>query len=135
VSALAAAATVWAGGAFDARPNSRPDFVSQRCREAANANACAIALRYLAALDLDRAEQACALLERSTLEAAGGVLGCTRTLSQARGTRIRYSVSDILHSPLGRVIRFSTRANSNAPVPQQMLVTPAGRILAIVPEP
>ncbi len=135
VFALTAVASVWAAGAFKPRPGSRPDFVSLHCRAAANAKPCAIALGYLAALDLDRAREACAMLERSTLENAGGMAGCKTTLLQARGIRIRYSVDDVVRSPLGMMIRFSTRTSSNAPVRQQMLVTPAARILAIVPEP
>jgi hypothetical protein len=94
-----------------------------------------VALRYLAALDLDRAAEACAMLDRGTLDAAGGIAGCTATLGAARGIRIRYSLLAVLTSPLGRTIRFWTAARGRAPIYQQMLVSPAGRIIAIAPEP
>jgi hypothetical protein len=135
VAALSATATMWAGGTFDSSASSKADFVSASCRAPANAPACAVALRYLAALDLDRARDACALLDRPTLEAAGGMTGCTKMLSQARGVRIHYSIAAVLPSPLGRTIRFSTRAGDDAPLRQQMLVSPAARIVAVVPEP
>jgi hypothetical protein len=135
VAALAAAATVWAGGLSGVGPSSRPDFVAASCRTPANARACAVALRYLAALDLDRAPQACALLEQSTLANAGGMNRCEKTLLQARGIRIHYSIAAILRSPFGKTIRFTTRAKGDAPLRQQMLVSPDGWVIAVIPEP
>jgi hypothetical protein len=41
----------------------------------------------------------------------------------------------VLTSPLGRTIRFWTAARGRTPIYQQMLVSPAGRIIAIAPEP
>jgi hypothetical protein len=138
--AVAGAATHPAGPspqAADARGErvSRPAYVSKDCRAPGNARACAVALRYLEALDLDRAGEACGLLERSTLEAAGGMPGCAAILRRTRGVRIRYSVHQVLRSPLGRTVRFSTRGGSSAPVYQQMLVSQTGKIVAVVPEP
>jgi hypothetical protein len=134
VVAAAAAATLWAGGLFDTRPPTRPDSIATSCRLHVNARACSIALRYLAALDLDQAHEACALLDRSTLEAAGGMSGCTQTLGSAKGIRIHYAISGATPSLLGTTIRFSTWANGDAPVRQQMLVSPDDRIVIIVPE-
>jgi hypothetical protein len=134
VAVASAAATIWAAGVFDAKPESRPDFVSVSCRSQVNARACSIALRYLAALDLDRAEEACALLDHSTLEAAGGIAGCTNTLLGAKGIRIHYSISAAGQSVLGTTIRFSTWADGDAPIRQQMLISPEGRIVAVAPE-
>jgi hypothetical protein len=135
VAALAISGTAWASRSVDSKPVSRADYVSPGCRAPANAPACAVALRYLAALDLDRAREACGLLEHSTLEAAGGMRGCVKILASARGIRIRYGIRSVLPSPLGRTIRFWTRGRSDTPVRQQMLVSPVGRIVAIVPEP
>jgi hypothetical protein len=112
-----------------------PDYVSPSCRLRANAMACAVALRYLAALDLDEAREACVTLDRGTLDAAGGIAGCMETLGAARGIRIGYSLLAVLMSPLGRTIRFWTAARGRARIYQQMLVSPAGRIVAIAPEP
>jgi hypothetical protein len=134
VAASSAAATVWAGGVFDTRPTSGPDSVSAGCRAHANARACSIGLRYLAALDLDRAEEACALLDGSTLEAAGGMAGCTETLRSAKGIRIHYSILAAWPSFLGTTIRFSTQGDGDAPIRQQMLISPRGRIVAVIPE-
>jgi hypothetical protein len=122
-------------GSAPAIPVSRPDFVTGDCGTTPNARACGVALRYLAALDLDRAGCACALLERSTLEAAGGIAGCVKTLSQARGIRIHYWITAVMESPLGRTVSFSTRAHARRRIRQQMLGSPAGRIIAIVPVP
>jgi hypothetical protein len=135
VAAVCAAASLWAAGMFSSAQSSSPDFVSSDCRSRTNVRACTIALRYLAALDLDRAQEACGLLESSTLAAAGGMVGCTKTLLRARGIRIHYSISRVLHSPLGRTVRFSTLGDGDAPIRQQMLISPAGRIVAVVPEP
>lgn len=135
VAALAAATTLWAAGSFSPGKSSRAAFVSPRCNEAGNKKACAVALRYLAALDLDRAEQACELLEQPTLKAAGGLAECAKTLLLARGIRIRYSIDDVRQTPLGKTIRFSTQGTSTAPFNQEMLVSPRGRIVAVVPEP
>lgn len=124
-----------AANASKSPPTSRPEFVTPACRAAANAGACSVALRYLAALDLDRPREACRLLDPPTLAAAGGMRGCTKTLSRGRGIRIRYAITAALPSPLGRTIRFWTRAGHRSAVRQQMLISPAGRIIAIVPEP
>lgn len=134
VVAATAAATLWAGGFFDTEPRTRPDFVATGCRLPVNARACSIALHYLAALDLDEADEACALLDRSTLEAAGGMSGCTKTLRAAKGIRIHYAISGAAPSLFGTTVRFSTWATGDAPIPQQMLISPGGRILMIVPE-
>src|SRR2546426_11581674 len=102
VATLSAAATLWAGGVFGSGPTtSRPIFVSASCHAPPNAAACAVALRYLAALDLDRGREACGLLDDPTLQAAGGTDGCSRTLAQARGIRIQYRVAAVNRSPLG----------------------------------
>ena len=135
VAAACAAATLLVAGALESEPTSRPDVVSPACRSRTNARACSVALRYLAALDLDRAGEACVLLDRATLEAAGGMAGCTRTLLGAKGIRIRYSVLAVLRSPLGWTVSFSTAASGGRPLRQQMLVSRAGRIVAVVPEP
>jgi hypothetical protein len=95
--------------------------------------ACRVALRYLKALDLDRTREACRLFAPSTLEAAGGMAGCTRRLAQARGIRIRYSLVAASESPLGTVILFSTRGKSRGSVRQEMLVSSSRRIVAILP--
>jgi hypothetical protein len=134
-TALATAVAIGAGHAFAADPISKPDHVAPGCRARANSSACTIALRYLAALDLDRAREACSLLEPETLEAAGGMARCVKTLSAARGIRIRYSILDVHYSPFGRTVVFSTRAGSRAPIRQAMIVTRRGRILAIAPVP
>jgi len=52
VTGLVAAMALWVGGLVDSGPKSKPDSVSPSCGIATNARACAIALRYLAALDL-----------------------------------------------------------------------------------
>lgn len=133
--ALAAAAIVGSGVAAGGDPTSKPDHVDRRCQERANSWACRVALRYLAALDLDRTREACSLLEPETLEAAGGMAGCRKTLSGARGIRIRYSILDVHTSPLGRTVYFSTRADGRTDLRQAMIVTPRRRILAIAPAP
>jgi hypothetical protein len=135
VAAVAGAATIWSGSVSDSKPDSRPHFVAAECRVTLNTEACAVALRYLAALDLDRTQEACALLDRSTLEAAGGKTGCRKRLAQAHGVRIHYSVFTVRRSPLGSTVRFSTWVSGRSPVRQQMLVSPAGRIVAVVIEP
>jgi hypothetical protein len=134
VVAAATAATLWAGGLFNTKAGTRPDSVATSCRLHVNAGACSIALRYLAALDLDQNDEACALLDRSTLEAAGGISGCTKTLGAAKGIRIHYAISGAAPSSLGTTIRFSTWANGDAPVRQQMLVSQDHQIIMIVPE-
>ena len=91
--------TTCAGGRSQPPPTSRPDLVTRSCHLPANDRACSVALRYLAALDLDRTHAACILLERSTLTAAGGLKGCTKTLMASRGIRIHYAVSAVLTVP------------------------------------
>jgi hypothetical protein len=138
ISLIGIAAGTSCGGRTSDRaqiPVSRPDFMTSDCRTRGNTRACRVALRYLAALDLDQAGRACALLEHSTLEGAGGIDGCVRTLSQARGIRIRYSITTVMESPLGRAVSFSTRASARSPIRQQMLVSSSGRIIAILPVP
>jgi serine/threonine protein kinase len=95
----------------------------------------AVLARALAALDLDHAEDACALLDGPTLEAAGGLEGCVDTVSAAYGIRIHYAIAAAAQSLLGTTIRFSTWADGDAPIRQQMAVSPAGRIVMSVPEP
>ena len=127
--------TTCAAGRSQPQLTSRPDFVTRGCHLPANDRACSVALRYLAALDLNRMHAACVLLERSTLTAAGGLTGCTKTLMASRGIRIHYAVSVVRPSPLGHTVRFSTWGEARAPVPQAMVVSPAGWIVAVAPEP
>jgi hypothetical protein len=130
--AVLAGAAVFAGAAPASLHRSQADFLTPNCRTAVYARACGVALRYLVALDLDRAEEACRLLDRGTLEAAGGMAACTRTLLRARGIRIHYRILAVARSPLGTTLRFSTRADSRQWLRQQMLVSPEGRIVAVV---
>ncbi len=132
VCAVSAGAALLAGIALGSLPRSRADFVTPSCRAAAYAGACGVALRYLAALDLDRADEACRLLDAETLEAAGGMAACRKALLRARGIRIHYRISTVARSPLGTTVRFSTRADGREWLRQQMLVSPAGRIVAVV---
>jgi hypothetical protein len=129
------AAGIASGAAGASSPISRPDHVTARCSRAENAWACRVALRYLAALDLDRTRTACSLLEPDTLAASGGMAGCRKTLSSARGIRIRYSILDVHASPLGRSVYFTTRAEGRTDLRQAMIVTPRRLILAIAPAP
>jgi hypothetical protein len=129
----ATAATVWAGGVFEGTPQSRPDFVTPDCATQRHAAACDVALRYLAALDLDRSGEACALLAPGTLDAAGGIGGCRNTLAAAEGIRIRYSLSEAVRASIGTTIRFTTQGESESPIEQAMLVSPEGRIIAVMP--
>ena len=137
----AACAVLAVAGAFAAvaaaAPSTRSgaDFVTPKCKAAVYAPACGVAVRYLAALDHDRAAEACGLLAPETLQAAGGSSACKRILLQARGIRIHYRISAVAQSLLGTTVRFSTRAEGRGWLRQQMLVSPAGRIVAIVPEP
>src|SRR5262249_14599881 len=100
----------------------------------ANARPCAVALRYLAAVDLDRAAKACSLLDGPTLAAAGGMLACERLLLQARGVRIRYSITDASPSSLGTTIRFVTHSRGGVPLRQRLLASPSGVSLPVFPE-
>jgi hypothetical protein len=129
------AAVAAAGPVAVARPKpiSRPDNVSARCHARTNSQACRVALRYLAALDLDRTREASSLLEPETLQAAGGMASCRRTLATAHGIRIRYSILNVRPSPFGRTVFFTTTANSRAPIRQAMIVTRRRRIFAIAP--
>ena len=129
------AAGIGAAAATAAGPISRPERVSAECRQAGNAWACRVALHYLAALDLDQTRVACSLLEPETLAAAGGLAACRKTLSGARGIRIRYSIVDVRPSPFGRSIYFTTRAEGRSELRQAMIVTPRRRILAVAPVP
>lgn len=128
--AVLGCAVVFTGVAVASPSHSRPDFVTPSCRTAAYA--CGAAVRYLSALDLDRAGDACRLLDAGTLQAAGGLGACKKTLLQARGVHIRYRISAVAPSPLGMTVRFSTRAEGRQWLRQQMLVSPAGRIVAVV---
>jgi hypothetical protein len=134
-TALAAVAPVSPAAVAAAKPISKPDYVNPRCAAHANSSACRVALRYLAALDLDRTRDACSLLEPETLDAAGGMAGCVKTLSAAHGIRIRYSILDVWPSPFGRTVFFSTSAESRTAIRQAMIVTRRGRIFAIAPVP
>jgi hypothetical protein len=135
VAALTTGATLWAGGVLGSRPisppASKPSFVAVGCRAPANAPGCEIALRYLAALDLDRRHEACTLLAASTLEEAGGMAGCRKLLGQARGVRIRYAIRAVTRHALGWTVGFSTQGRSDTPAAQVMLVSPAGLILLV----
>jgi hypothetical protein len=122
-------------GVAAASPGSHADFVTANCRTPVYAHQCAVALQYFAALDLDRADDACRLLDLGTLEAAGGLAACKKTLLRARGIRIHYRISAVAPTPLGTTVRFSTRADGREWLRQQMLVSPAGRIVAVVFEP
>jgi hypothetical protein len=133
--AISAGAALFTGVAAASSPSSHADFVTANCRTAVHARSCGVALQYLAALDLDRAEDACRILDPGTLEAAGGLAACKRLLLQARGIRIHYRISVVAHSPLGTTLRFSTRADGREWLRQQMLVSPSGRIVAIMFEP
>jgi hypothetical protein len=135
LTALATGMTVGANCGFASGPISRPDYVAPGCASPANSKACRVAVRYLAALDLDRFAVACSLLEPETLKAAGGMAGCKKTLAAARGIRIHYSVLQVHHSPLGRTVYFSTRVEGRSAIHQAMIVTPRGRILAVIPTP
>jgi hypothetical protein len=128
----AAAATVWAGGSLDGA-SSRPDFVTDACLSERHAAACDVALRYLASLDLDQGREACAMLAPSTLANAGGLAGCAETVAAARGIRIRYSLVSVAQTALGTTVHFTTRGESEASIPQTMLVSDAGRIVAVIP--
>jgi len=137
VAVVSAAATMWPGPAaasVTAHPSSTPVSVSSACSWGPYRGACAIALRYLAALDLDHAREACRLLDAPTLEGAGGLSGCTRILLRSKGTRIHYSISGARCSPRGTMVSFSTWAGSNAPVRQQMLISRVGLIVWVFPE-
>jgi hypothetical protein len=134
ICAILAGAALFTGVAA-ASPGSHADFVPASCRTALYARSCGVALQYFAALDLDRTDAACRLLDPGTLEAAGGLVACKRLLLQARGIRIHYRTSTVAESPLGTTIRFSTRADGRQWLRQQMLVSPARRIVAIVFEP
>jgi hypothetical protein len=125
--------TALASGSFSGPPPT-PKRVAPSCLAPRDEWACTVALRYLAALDLDRTHEACALLAPGTLEAAGGMTACRRLLSRARGIRIVYAIDDVHRTPLGRSVYFSTRGRSEAPVRQVMLVSPARRILAVIPD-
>jgi hypothetical protein len=120
---------------------SRPYVVAASCRQSpAVHQACAVAIRYLRALDLDRFETACALLAQETLKNAGGMRGCAATLESARGTRIRYGILDAVKTVLGTSIRFRTRAldGSGPGIDQTMIVRPEGgrqRIWLVMIEP
>ena len=130
--AVLAGAAAFVGVAAGQTSHSGADFVSPGCRTAVHARACGVAVRYLAALDLDRADDACGLLDPGTLQAAGGSGACKKALLQARGIRIRYRVSAVSQSPLGTTVRFSTRVDGKQWLRQQMLVSHAGRIVALV---
>jgi hypothetical protein len=132
------AAAVIAAASLAATPAGlagRTGALPKTCRGGAKADACSVALRYLAALDRDRGREACGLLAPTTLAAAGGLSGCMRTLVTARGVRIRYALLSARRSPLGTVVLFTTRGASAAPIPQVMIVTPRGRILLVMPAP
>jgi hypothetical protein len=128
-------AVVGPGCALAGERLSRPDYVVPACRAYVNAKACGVALRYLAALDLDRFDEVCRLLEPETLEAAGGLAGCKATLAPASGLRIRYSLTKVVASPFGRTVSFLTRMGRGGPIRQEMIVTPHRLILAVVPVP
>jgi hypothetical protein len=130
--AVLAGAVAFVGVAAGGSSKSGADFVSPGCRTAVHARACGVAVQYLAALDLDRVDDACGLLDPGTLQAAGGLGACKRALLLSRGIRIRYRVSAVAQSPLGTTVRFSTRADGRQWLRQQMLVSDAGRIVAIV---
>lgn len=132
LAAVAAVATVvgWTSGGERV---SKPEFVTRACQITRHDGACRVALRYLAALDLDRRTEACRLLAPSTLRAAGGMRGCVRMLATASGIRIRYSLLGARATPLGTTIRFTTQGRSDAPVLQDMIVSSAGRIVLVLP--
>jgi len=136
ICGLSAGVALLTGDGHNPLPRSTPECVTPSCNAAAHARSCTVPLRYLAAHDLDHAGEACVLLAPEALSGAGGMTACKRTLLRARGIRIRYRISSVAPSPFGTTIRFSTRAGGDRwPFRQQMLVSPAGRIVAVVPEP
>jgi hypothetical protein len=123
------------------RSVSRPYLVARSCgRSRTVREACRVAIRYLRALDLDRFQDACALLARETLENAGGRAGCIATMSKAKGIRIRYGIDQAVETIVGTSIRFRTRAidGSGPGIEQAMIVRPERgrqRIWAVMADP
>src|SRR5206468_8381603 len=114
---FAAAAAVAAGWLVAERPHSssvpasRPYLVARACHRDRHAEeACHVALHYLRAIDVDRFHEACSQLARDTLDVAGGIDGCARTMSKARGNRIRYGIHEVHSSVLGYTIFFRTQS-------------------------
>lgn len=115
------------GHARSRASDSRPYFVTASCRQSrAVQDACAVAIRYLRALDLDRFEAACSLLAPGTLRQAGGIERCVTTVSSARGTRIRYGIHGAVETVLGTSIYFRTRGirRTGPGIDQTMIVRP-----------
>lgn len=145
---FAAAAAAVAGGWLAAErphsagvPISRPYLVARAChRDRHTEEACHVALYYLRAMDVDRFHEACSQLARDTLDVAGGMEGCLRRMSKARGNRIRYGIHEVHSSVVGYTIFFRTRAyDRSLPALQQVMVLSAERgrlrIVTVQPDP
>jgi hypothetical protein len=122
-------------------PRSRPYLVARACHRDRHAEeACHVALHYLRALDVDRFREACSQLARGTLDMAGGMVGCLRTMSKARGNRIRYGIHEVHSSVIGYTIFFRTQAyDRSLPALQQVMILSAERgrlrIVTVQPDP
>jgi hypothetical protein len=122
-------------------PISRPYLVARAChRDRHTEEACHVALHYLRAIDVDRFPEACSQLARDTLDVAGGMEGCLRTMSKARGNRIRYGIHEVDSSVVGYTIFFRTQAyDRSLPALQQVMILSAGggrpRIVTVQPDP
>jgi hypothetical protein len=144
---FAAAAAVAGGWLIAERPHSagvpssRPYLVAHAChRDRRAEEACQVALHYLRALDVDRFREACSQLARDTLDVAGGMDGCLRTMSEARGNRIRYGIHEVHSSVLGYTVFFRTQAfDRSLPALQQVMILSAERgrprIVTVQPDP
>ena len=144
IAASAALAGGWLGAE---RPHpsgasiSRPYLVTRACHRDRHAEeACHVALHYLRAIDIDRFREACSQLARDTLDVAGGMTGCVRTMSKARGNRIRYGIHEVHSSVVGYTIFFRTQAlDRSLPALQQvMILSPERgrlRIVTVQPDP
>jgi hypothetical protein len=143
-----AAAAAVAGGWLVAQrphstavPSSRPYLVARACHHDRHTEeACRVALHYLRAIDVDRFPEACSQLARDTLDAAGGMEGCLRTMSKARGNRIRYGIHEVHSSVVGYTIFFRTQAHDRSlPALQQVMILSADRgrlrIVTVQPDP
>jgi hypothetical protein len=120
---------------------SRPYLVTRAChRDRRAEEACRVALHYLRAIDVDHFREACSQLARDTLDVAGGMDGCVRKMSKARGNRIRYGIHEVHASVLGYTIFFRTQAlDRSLPALQQVMLLARERgrlrIVTVQPDP
>jgi hypothetical protein len=120
---------------------SQPYLVARACHRNRHAEeACRVALHYLRAMDVDRFREACSQLSRDTLDVAGGMDGCVRKMSKARGNRIRYGIHEVHASVLGYTIFFRTQARDRSLPALQQVMLLAGergrlRIVTVQPDP